>query len=119
VLRFFCERESSAYLRRAPSWTWDDWYEAFPAAACDLPKEWRTGTFRHFSSADLKLPDRQVISAAIPPPFIIGAIKISDGTRFVPHVRPSRRSGETLSSKLWRLTHRIRSQYAGTPVILD
>ncbi len=40
VLRFFRERESSAYLRREPSWRWDDWYEVFPAEACDLPKEW-------------------------------------------------------------------------------
>ena len=119
VLRFFRERESSAYLKRAPSWTWDDWYKVFPAEACDLPKEWRPGVFRRFSAADLKLPDRQVIATAIPPEYIIGAIKISDGARFLPHIRPSRRSGETLSSKLWRLTHQIRSQYAGSPVVLD
>jgi hypothetical protein len=119
VLRFFRERESSAYLKREPSWTWDDWYEAFPAEACALPKEWRPGVYRRFSAADLRLSDRQVIAAAIPPEFIVGAIKISDGARFLPHIRPGRRSGETLSSKLWRLTHHIRSQYAGTPVILD
>jgi len=70
-------------------------------------------------TSDLKLPDRQVITAAIPPEFIIGAIKISDGARFLPHIRPGRRSGETLSSKLWRLTHQIRVQYAGAPVVLD
>jgi hypothetical protein len=119
VLRFFRERESSAYLRREPSWTWGDWYETFPAEACALPKEWRPGACRRFSAADLKLPDRQVITAAIPPEFIIGAIKISDGVRFLPHIRLGRRSGETLSSKLWRLTHQMRSQYAGAPVILD
>jgi hypothetical protein len=119
VSRFFHKRESSAYLRREPSWTWEDWYKAFPAEACALPKEWRPGVFRTFSAADLKLPDRQVISAAIPPEYIIGAIKISDGARFLTHIRPNRRSGETLSSKLWRLTHQIRSQYAGSPVILD
>jgi hypothetical protein len=119
VLRFFREHESSTYLKREPSWTWDDWYEAFPAEACALPKEWRPGVYRHFSAADLRLPDRQVIAGAIPPEFIIGAIKISDGARFLPHIRPGRRSGETLSSKLWRLTHQIRAQYAGAPVILD
>jgi hypothetical protein len=119
VLRFFREHESSSYLRREPSWSWDDWYEAFPSEACDLPKEWRPNHFRRFSAADLKLPDRQVIAAAIPLEYIIGAIKISDGARFLPHIRPSRRSGETLSSKLWRLTHQLRSQYAGSPVVLD
>jgi hypothetical protein len=106
-------------LKREPAWIWDDWYEAFPAEKCVLPKEWRPGVFRRFSAADLKLPDRQVIAAAIPLEYIIGAIKISDGARFLPHIRPNRRSGETLSSKLWRLTHQIRSQYAGSPVILD
>jgi hypothetical protein len=30
------------------------------------------------------LPDRQVIAAAIPPEFIVGAIKISDEARFLP-----------------------------------
>jgi hypothetical protein len=119
VLRFFRERESSAQLRREPSWTWGDWYETFPAEACALPKEWQPGYFTRFSTSDLKLPDRQVITAAIPPEFIIGAIKISDGARFLPHIRPGRRSGETLSSKLWRLTHQIRVQYAGAPVVLD
>lgn len=119
VLRFFRQRESSAYLKREPSWTWDDWYEAFPAEVCALPKEWRPGAFRRFSAADLKLPDRQIICAAIPPECILGAIKISDGARFLTHIRPNRRSGETLSSKLWRLTHQIRSQYAGSPVVLD
>src|SRR5262249_37994055 len=117
VLLFFRECESSAYLRREPSWTWDDWYETFPAEVCDLPKEWRPGIFRRFGSVDLKLPDRQVIAAAIPPEFILGVIKISDGARFLPHIRPNRRSGETLSSKLWRLAHQIRSQYTGSPVV--
>jgi hypothetical protein len=119
VSRFFHERESSAYLRREPSWTWEDWYKAFPAEKCDLPKEWRPGVFRRFSAADLKLPDRQVIAAAIPCEYVIGAIKISDGARFLPHIRPNRRSGETLSSKLWRLALQIRSQYAGSPVVID
>jgi hypothetical protein len=118
-LRFFRERESSAYLKHEPSWTWDDWYETFPAEACNLPKEWRPGVFRRFHASDLKAPDRQVIAAAIPPQFILGAIKISDGARFLPHIRPNRRRGETLSSKLWRLTHQIRSQYTGSPVMLD
>jgi hypothetical protein len=52
VLRFFRERESSAYLRREPSWTWDDWYETFPAEACALPKEWQPGYFTRFSTSD-------------------------------------------------------------------
>jgi len=65
------------------------------------------------------LPDRQVITAAIPREHIIDVIKISDGVRFLPHIHPNRRSGETLPSKLWRLTHQIRAQYADTPVILD
>jgi hypothetical protein len=65
------------------------------------------------------LPDRQVIAAAIPPSHIIGAIKVSDGARLLPHVRPNRRTGETLTSKLWSLTHKIRASYSGTRIILD
>lgn len=119
VLRFFRQRESSRKPSGEPLWSWDEWYTQFPADRCTLPNVWQPRYCRQFTMADLKLPDRQVIAAAIPPKFIIGAIKISDGERLVPRVRPSRRNGETLASKLWGLTHEIRAQYSGTPIILD
>lgn len=119
VVRFFCDGESPQKHTPESPWTWDDWYEHFPGANCTLAPAWLPGYCRSFSAADLKLPDRQVIAAAIPPSHIIGAIKISDGARLLPHVRPNRRNGETLISKLWTLTHQIRARYAGTPVILD
>jgi hypothetical protein len=65
------------------------------------------------------LPDRQVIAAAIPLPYIIGAIKISGGTRLLPRLRPNRRRGETLTCRLWTLAHSLRAQYIGILVILD
>ena len=120
VLRFFRERESSAYLKREPSWTWDDWYEAFPAEACGSTE--RVAARMLSDSSTPPISNCQIVKSSPPQfhlEFIIGAIKISDGARFLPHIRPDRRSGETLSSKLWRLTHQIHSQYAGSPVILD
>jgi hypothetical protein len=119
VVRFFCDGESPQKHTPESPWTWDDWYEHFPSANCTLAPAWLPGYCRSFSAADLKLPDRQVIAGAIPPSHIIGAIKISDGARLLPHVRPNRRNGETLASRLWTLTHQLRARYAGTPVILD
>ncbi len=119
VLRFFRQRESSRKHIGEPLWTWDEWYTQFPAERCTLPSVWQPRYCRRFTAADLKLPDRQVIADAIPPSRIIGAIKISDGARLLPHVRPNRRNGETLTSTLWTLTHQLRARYAGTPVILD
>jgi hypothetical protein len=70
-------------------------------------------------AAELTLPDRQVITAAIPRRYIIGAIKISDGARLVPHLRPNRRRGEILAAMLWPGILSLRARYAGTPVVLD
>src|SRR5262249_52607426 len=119
ILSFFRQRESSRKYLGEPLWTWDEWYTQFPAERCTLPNVWQPRYCRQCTAADLRLPDRQVIAAAIPQQYIIGAIKISDGARFLPHVRPNRHTGETLSSKLWRLTHEIRGHYTGTPIILD
>jgi len=119
VVRFFCTHESSRKSPREASWTWDQWYAHFPVERCPLAQPWHPGYCQHFGAADLKRPDRQVIAGAIPLPYILGAIKISDGVRLVPHLRPNRRKGETLAAKLWTLAHALRAQYSGTPLLLD
>ncbi len=119
ILSFFRTHEASGTYQRETSWTWEQWYAHFPAERCTLPHAWHPGFDQHFSAADLKRPDCQVITAAIPPRYILGAIKISDGVRLVPHLRPNRRTGETLAAKLWKLAHTLRARYAGTPVLLD
>ncbi len=119
VLSFFRTQEASRKSPREASWTWEQWYSHFPAERCALPHTWHPGYCQHFGAADLKHPDRQVITDAIPLPYVLGAIKISDGVRLVPHLRPNRRKGETLSAKLWALVHALRAQYAGTPILVD
>jgi hypothetical protein len=119
VARFFRTHESSQKSPREASWTWDQWYASFPASHCALAPAWQPGYCRHFGAADLKQPDRQVIADAIPARYIIGVIKISDGARILPHLRPSRRKGETLASKLWTLAHALRAQYTGAPLVID
>jgi hypothetical protein len=119
VVSFFWTHESSSRSPRKAPWMWDQWYAAFPVEQCTLSHAWQPGYCRHFGAADLKRPDCQIIADAIPVRYILGAIKISDGARILPHLRPSRRKGETLASKLWTLAHAMRAQHAGTPVLLD
>lgn len=119
VTRYFRERECSDKTPREASWTWEQWYAEFPAERCALPHAWQPGYCRRFSASDLTRPDCQVIAAAIPAAYLLGAIKISDGARLVPRLRPHRRRGETLASKLWMLTHELRARYAGTSIVLD
>jgi hypothetical protein len=119
IARFFRAHESSRRSPRDVPWTWDQWYAEFPAEQCTLSHAWQPGYCQHFAAADLKRPDCQVIADAVPARYILGGIKVSDGARLVQQVRPSRRKGETLASKLWTLAHALRAQYAGTPVLLD
>ncbi len=119
VLMFFRTQEDSRKSSQEASWSWEGWYACFPAERCTLPHIWRPGYGQQFNRADLKLPDRQVIAGAVPLQYVLGAIKITDGSRFVPHLRPNRRKGETLAGKLWALVHALRAQYAGTPILLD
>jgi hypothetical protein len=119
VERFFRAYESERRYRPEAPWIWDQWYAAFPADRCTLAHAWRPGYCRHFAVADLKRPDRQVIAAAIPTRYILGAIKVSDGTRLAARVRPNRRRGETLGAKLWALALDLRAGYAGKPILLD
>ncbi|HEX9411937.1 MAG TPA: hypothetical protein VF916_00395 [Ktedonobacterales bacterium] len=119
VLGFFRTQEASRKSPREASWTWDQWYAHFPVERCTLPHTWHPRYCQRFGATDLKQPDRQVIAGAIPLPYILGAVKISDGVRLIPHLRPNRRKGETLAAKLWALVHALRAQYAGTPVLVD
>jgi hypothetical protein len=86
---------------------------------CTLPHAWHPGYCQDFSPADLKRPDHQVIADAIPASYILGGIKISDGARLVPYLRPSRRKGDTLAARLWAMVHTLKAEYAGTPIIVD
>jgi hypothetical protein len=119
VESFFRTHESPRRSSREESWTWEQWYARFPAERCALSSAWRPGYCQRFSAADLKRPDRQVIADAIPLPYVLGAIKITDGARLLAHLRPNRRKGETLAAKLWTLAHALRAQYAGTPVLIE
>lgn len=119
VETFFRAHESSHGSPREASWTWEQWYARFPAERCALTDAWRPGYCQRFSAADLKRPDCQVISDEIPLPYILGAIKISDGARLLSYLRPNRRKGETLAAKLWALAHALRAQYVGTPVLIE
>jgi hypothetical protein len=119
VLRFFRTQEAAGKSLREAPWTWEQWYADFPAERCVLPHTWHPGYGQRFGARDLKQPDRQVIAGPIPVRYILGAIKLSDGVRLVPRVRPSRRKGETLAANLWGLAHTLRTQYSGTPVLVE
>jgi hypothetical protein len=119
VLRFFRTHEAVKKYVREAAWTWTQWYADFPSARCVLPRTWHPDYGQRFGARDLKQPDRQVITQAIPVQYILGAIKISDGVRLVPRVRPNRRKGETLAANLWAMAHALRSRYTGTPLLVD
>lgn len=115
ITRFFVEHETG---HTAP-WEWDLWHTAFPNLGRGVPPVWRPGYGRTFVARDLKQPDRQVLADAIPAHYIVGAIRVSDGVRLAPRVRPNRQRGETLVSILHRLALDLRTSYRGTPRILD
>lgn len=115
IARFFLEHETG----HTDPWEWDAWYTAFPNIESGVPAVWRPGYGRDFTPGDLKRPDRQVLVDAVPARSIVGAIRLSDGVRLAPRVRPNRRRGETLASVLHRLALDLRTSYRGTPLILD
>jgi hypothetical protein len=119
VARFFRLHELSGKSPRDASWTWEQWYAEFSVERCVLPHAWHPGYCRQYHIDDLTRPDQQVIADSIPLPYVLGAIKISDGARLLPHVRPNRRRGETLTAKLWATTHELRARYVGDPVLLE
>jgi hypothetical protein len=119
VQTFFREHEDSNAAPRSAQWTWEQWYERFPAARVRGPHVWRPNYGQQVDDAALKVPDRQVIAGAIPPRYILGAIKLTDGARFLPSLRPNRRTGETLAAKLWTRVHTLRAQYKGSPILMD
>ncbi len=119
VQTFFREHENSGAAPRAAPWSWEQWYKRFPAARCRGPHVWRPNYGQRIDAAALKVPDRQVIADAIPPRYILGAIKITDGARFLPSLRPNRRLGETLATKLWTRVQTLRAQYKGSPILMD
>ncbi len=114
----FAQRDILRFFQTHPSWNWDDWYAAFPAQECDLPRLWHPDYGRHFDMQDLKSADNQLILSALPPRYILGAIKVSDGVKLLPHLRPDRKKGEKLSSRLWQRAYALRSQYSGKPLII-
>lgn len=114
----FSERDILRFFRTHSSWNWDDWYAAFPAQECDLPRLWHPDYGRHFTMQDLKNEDNQLIFSSIPPRYILGAIKVSDGVKLLPYLRPDRKKGEKLSSRLWQRAYALRAQYTGRPAII-
>jgi hypothetical protein len=114
----FEERDILRFFRTHSPWNWDDWYAAFPAQECDLPRLWHPDYGRHFTLQDLKNDDNQLIFSAIPARYILGAIKVSDGVKLLPYLRPDRKKGEKLSSRLWQRAYALRAQYTGRPVII-
>jgi hypothetical protein len=106
------------WLERDPTWTWPQWYRAFPAERCALPNLWRPSYGREFSERSLKKPDRQALAGPIPRDYILGAIRLSDGEKLLPHLRPNRRQGDTLSTHLWHLAHELRARYQGKPLLV-
>jgi hypothetical protein len=114
----FAEAEVQRFWQgHARGWTWEQWYRAFPAERCDLPRIWHPTYGRDFSARDLLQPDWQVITEAIPRSYVLGAIKLSDGEKLLPQVRPNRRRGETLNARLWRVIHEMRASYQGEPLV--
>lgn len=113
ILAFFYTHEGAG-----KRWKWEQWYRAFPEEDCNLPRIWRSGYGRDFLEIDLKRPDQQVIVSHLPAKYILGAIQLSDGQKFLSSIRPGKRKGEVLSTKLWRIAHELRAQYAGKPLVL-
>lgn len=114
----FAQRDILRFFHTHSSWNWDDWYAAFPAQECDLPRLWHPDYGRHFAMQDLKNADNQLILSSLPPRYILGAIKVSDGVKLLPHLRPDRKKGEKLSSRLWQRAYALRAQYSGKPLII-
>lgn len=106
------------WLERDPTWTWPQWYRAFPAGQCALPNLWRPTYGREFSEHSLKQPDQQALAGPIPRDYILGAIRLSDGEKLLPHLRPKRRQGDTLGTRLWHLAHELRTRYQGKPLLV-
>jgi hypothetical protein len=115
IARFFFEHETG----HIEPWEWDAWHMTYPNQGDGVPAVWRPGYGRDFTARDLKRPDRQVLVDAIPSCHIRGAIRVSDGVRLAPRVRPNRRRGETLTSTLHRIALDLHASYRGTPLILD
>ena len=114
----FTEADLLRFWQAHPrTWTWQQWYHSFPAERCNLPNLWRPTYGRDFTPHDLKQPDWQVLTAAIPRAYLLGAIKLSDGDKLLPQVRPNRLRGETLSARLWQRVHELRSSYQGQPLV--
>ena len=113
ILAFFYTHEGARKI-----WTWEQWYRAFPEKDCHLPRVWRSDYGRDFLEIDLKRPDQQVIISHLPATYILGAIQLSNGQKLLSSIRPGKRKGEVLNTKLWRMAHELRAHYAGKPLVL-
>jgi hypothetical protein len=70
------------------------------------------------ANEDLRHADTQVLVDGVPRELILGAIQISEGGRLLPGIRPNRRRGETLASKLWSLAHALADGHRGAPRVV-
>jgi len=109
------------YLRESKGllWQWNDWYRYFPASECDLPAVWQPGYGKEFNLEDIRNHDMHVITKEIPPDYILGAIKITDGRRFLPGIKPLKKQGITMESNIWKMVHFIRDEFSGKPILID
>ena len=114
TLKEYYLRESKGLL-----WQWKDWYRHFPASECDLPAVWQPGYGKEFNLEDIRNHDMHVITKEIPPDYILGAIKITDGRRFLPGIKPSKKQGITMESNIWKMVHFMRDEFSGKPILIE
>lgn len=98
-----------AWLERAPMRTgFPELRRQFPPEEGRLPPVWRQEFFVRDTRPLWREADVQLLCDVIPPEHILGAIPVSQNRRLRQELRPNRRRGETLESKLWAAAHALR-----------
>ena len=103
------------WLQKAPMRTGlDRLRRVFPPDEARLPLVWRADFPQREDRALWREADVQLLCAPIPPEHIVGAIPLSENRRLRPELRPDRRRGETLESRLWEAVWALkRAQESG------
>jgi hypothetical protein len=85
---------------------WYDLARLLPPPRDRVPRTFWPDFATGFDAALLREPDVQVLTGPIPPRFIVGAIRVTDGHRIRRELRPER--GRTLEANLWSWIHELR-----------
>lgn len=100
-------RRLAAALRRPGQW--HELLSRLPPPRDSVPRTlWPDFATGAHSAALLTEPDVQVLCKPVPPGWLRGAIRVTDGGRIRAELRPDRAAGTTLEGNLWRMVHGLR-----------